>query len=201
MKPTDVAKSYNEIADIWNGDTLDRSNGIKQHQRALAFCTHKRSALDIGCGCSGRIIDLLLSNDFEVEGVDLSPRMLELARQRHPNIRFHHADICDWLFPRHYDLISAWDSIWHVPLSEQESVLGRMLGHLTDGGVCIFTLGGLNHAEEKTDSAMGPKMYYSTLGIPRTLELVAEAGCVCKHLEYDQYPEQHVYLVVQRCKK
>jgi RimJ/RimL family protein N-acetyltransferase len=41
-------------------------------------------------------------------------------------------------------------------------------------------------------------MYHATLGIPRTLEVLAEAGCVCRHLEYDQYPEGHVYLVAQK---
>ena len=198
MKPSDVGQGYDEIADVWNSDSFDSRNGIEQHERALAFCSEKRSALDIGCGCSGRIIDLLLMQGFEVEGVDLSHRMIELAKQRHPNVTFHHADICDWLFPRQYDLISAWDSIWHVPLAEHESVLRRMFKHLTVGGVCIFSMGGLDEEAEKSDSAMGPKMYYSTLGIPKTLELVTSAGCVCKHLEYDQYPEQHAYLVVQR---
>jgi hypothetical protein len=51
--------------------------------------------------------------------------MIKLARQRHPDITFYHADICKWDFPRTYDFISAWDSIWHLPLSEQELVLQK----------------------------------------------------------------------------
>lgn len=198
MQPTDIGKGYDEIADVWNAASFDRQNGIEQHRRALAFCENKRHAIDIGCGSSGRIIDLLLDEGFEVEGLDLSSRMLELARRRHPNLRFHQADICHWGFPRQYDLISAWDSVWHVPLTGQENMLRRMLKNLTAGGVCIFTMGGLEQAGEKFDSLMGPKMYYSTLGIPRTLEVVASAGCVCRHLEYDQHPQQHLYLIVQR---
>ena len=41
-------------------------------------------------------------------------------------------------------------------------------------------------------------MYYSVLGIPKTLEVLSAAGCICRHLEYDQYPEQHLYMIAQR---
>ena len=48
---------------------------------------------------------------------------------------------------------------------------------------------------------MGPPMYHATLGIPNTLHVLAEAGCVCRHLEYDQYPEAHVCLIAQQLEK
>jgi SAM-dependent methyltransferase len=140
----------------------------------------------------------LIGHGFDVEGLDLSPRMLELARKRHPDTTFHHADISTWNFSKKYDFISAWDSVWHLPLEDQETVLTKILRGLTSGGVCIFTTGGLDAAGEKTDSAMGPPMYYGVLGIPRTLQLISENQCVCRHLEYDQYPELHLYLIVQR---
>jgi RimJ/RimL family protein N-acetyltransferase len=41
-------------------------------------------------------------------------------------------------------------------------------------------------------------MYHATLGIPKTLQVLAEAGCVCRHLEYDQHPEAHVYVIAQK---
>jgi SAM-dependent methyltransferase len=124
--------------------------------------------------------------------------MIELAKKRHPDVTLHHADICEWNFPKKYDLISAWDSIWHLPLAAHEPVLNRILQGLTPGGVCIFTAGGLDAPAEKVDPAMGPPMYYSALGIPKTLKLLAEADCICRHLEYDQYPELHVYMIAQR---
>jgi hypothetical protein len=48
------------------------------------------------------------------------------------------------------------------------------------------------------DSEMGPKMYYSVLGIPTILDLLSECGCVSRHLEYDQYPQSHVFIIAQR---
>jgi hypothetical protein len=35
------------------------------------------------------------------------------------------------------------------------------------------------------------------LGIPATLRVISEAGCVCRHLEYDQYPELHLCVIAQ----
>ena len=198
MKPVDVAAGYDQLADLWNSDEFDRSNGIAQHKRAVAFCDQQRRALDVGCGSSGRIIELLQQHGFAVEGVDFSPRMLELAGKRHPQVTFHHADICDWGLPHQYDLISAWDSIWHVPLAQHEAVLRKLLTGLEPGGVCIFTMGGLDEEADKVDAAMGPQMYHSTLGIPKTLQIVQDTGCACRHLEYDQHPQPHVYVIVQR---
>ena len=198
MTPDQIAKSYDQIAEKWNNDDFPRSNGIDQHERAIAFIKERGDALDIGCGSSGRIIDLMIKHGFSVEGLDVSERMVELARERHPNIAIHHADISRWEFPKQYDLISAWDSIWHLPLSDQERVLTRILQGLKSGGIFIFTTGGVDAAEEKTDSVMGPPMYYSVLGIPRMLQVIAENQCVCRHLEYDQYPELHLYVIAQK---
>jgi SAM-dependent methyltransferase len=198
MIPREVATSYDLIADRWNDESFPRSNGIHQHERAIAFLKQKRHALDIGCGSSGRIIDLLLEQGFAAEGLDISDRMVQLSRQRHPALTFHHADICEWEPPKKYDLISAWDSIWHVPLAMQEMVMRKIMHALAPGGIFIFTTGGLDAPSEKVDAAMGPRMYHSVLGIPRTLELLSECGCVSRHLEYDQYPQSHVFIIAQR---
>ena len=198
MKPQDVGASYDQLADHWDGDGFNRANGIAQHERALQFAPASGQALDIGCGSSGRLINLLIEHDFTVEGLDISERMIELARARHPETVFHHADVCDWVPEKGYDFITAWDSIWHLPRAAHAATMEKILSWLRPGGVCIFTMGGVDEEGEKEDSAMGPPMYYSTLGIPQTLALVDRAGCICRHLEYDQHPELHVFAIVQR---
>ena len=198
MTPSEIARSYDQLADHWNSDAFNRANGMEPHKRAIAFLKNKGHALDVGCGSSGRFIDLLESQGFNAEGVDVSGRMIELARQRHPQLNFHHADIREWELPVKYDLISAWDSIWHLPLVDQEPVMRRLCEGLSPGGVFIFTTGGVEEPSEKVDSAMGPPMYYSVLGIPNLLRVLSESACICRHLEYDQYPELHVYIIAQK---
>lgn len=197
MNPTEVGKSYDAIAHCWQTPAQPLT-GIAQHQRAVQFVKTHGHALDVGCGCSGRFVDVLRGHGFKVEGVDVSERMIALAKQRNPDITFHHADICQWTLPRKYDLITAWDSIWHVKLEAQQRVLQKLCDGLNDGGVLIFTIGGSDHPGEVRDSCMGPPMYTGTLGIPATLALLAKWGCVCRHLEFDQHPNPHVFIIAQK---
>ena len=201
MKPQETAQSYDKIASHWNSGDFNRDNGLEQHRRALQFLRKKETGLDVGCGSSGRFIEMLISEGFEIEGVDVSPEMLRLAKERHPDVTFHLADICEWDLPGKYDFISAWDSIWHVPLEDQESVLTKLLTGLADGGVMIFSSGGVDTAGESSNPCFGQPLYHAAPGIPRLLEIISECGCVCRHLEYDQFPEKHLYLIVQKSDK
>ena len=152
----------------------------------------------MGCGCNDRFIRLLAAHGYEVEGLDVSAKMVALARARNSGVTFYHADVCAWSPPKKYDFITAWDSIWHVPLDRGESVLRKLCGALAPGGVFIWTTGGLDGPEEKRDSSMGAPVYYSVIGIPKTLEIIGDSDCVCRHLEYDQFPEKHVFLIAQK---
>jgi SAM-dependent methyltransferase len=197
MEPADIARSYDSIAHHWLEPHL-ATNGIRQHEHALKFRPRGGLALDVGCGCSGRFLRLLQSHGYEVEGLDVSSQMLALAKTRNPNATFYHADVCEWMPAKRYDFITAWDSVWHVPMDRSESVLRKLCGALTSGGVFIWTTGGPDGPEEKRDSSMGPPVYYSVLGISKTLQTIADAGCICRHLEYDQLPEKHVFLIAQK---
>jgi SAM-dependent methyltransferase len=198
MTPEETAHSYDRLAAHWNGEQFDRKNGILQHQRALQFLKSKKTAIDVGCGSSGRIIELLLSEGFETEGLDISPGMIRLAKERNPGQTFHLANICEWIFPKQYDFISAWDSIWHVPLAKHEAVLKKLCDGLRENGVLIFTSGGFDKPDESSNPCLGQPLYHAALGIPALLRLISENGCVCRHLEYDQYPELHIYFIIQK---
>ena len=198
MQPADIARSYDAIAERWLEPHLE-DNGIRQHEHALKFrASPGGRALDVGCGCQGRFIRLLARHGYTVEGLDVSARMIALAREREPQVTFHHADVCDWQPDGLYDFITAWDSIWHLPLERNAAVITQLCHALAPGGIFIFTLGGLDAPEEKQDTSMGVPMHYSTLGISQTLQTLTTAGCVCRHLEYDQYPESHVFVIAQK---
>jgi len=198
MDPADTGRSYDQIAQSWQ-DLPNKSYGVAQVERAIQFTKNRGAALDVGCGSHGRILDLLLRHGFQPEGIDISTEMIALARKRHPQITFHHADICAWNPSKPYDFISAWDSTWHLPLERQEPVLQKICTALAPGGVYLFTAVGIDVPIETTArSCWGIDLPYSSLGIPRYLELLAQFGCVCRHLEYDQYPEQHLVIIAQK---
>lgn len=198
MNPLAIGKAYDQITHLWEHENFDSANGIEPHKRALKFAVNKGQALDMGCGCTGRFIDLLLQEGFSPEGVDISEKMLHLAKSHHPTVVFHHQDIVEWVIHAKYDFITAWDSLWHIPLDQQNKVLSKLVASLNSGGILIFSFGGTNNPGEHTDNYMGPEVYYSTLGTKGFLQLLTELGCMIKHLEYDQYPAMHAYLIVQK---
>ena len=61
MTTNETAQNYDRLAGHWNGDAFDRQNGVAQHGRALRFVQRRGTALDVGCGSSGRIIELMLA--------------------------------------------------------------------------------------------------------------------------------------------
>ena len=183
MDPSAIGKAYDQITHLWERKDFNRQNGIEPHKRALTFvqhkAKHKAKALDIGCGCTGRVIDLLLREDFCPEGIDVSEEMVRLARKRHPEITFHQQDICEWVSGNTYDFITAWDSLWHLPLNQHEKVLSKLASWLNPNGVLIFSFGGTDKADEHTNDFMGPNMHYSTLGVNRFLQLLIQLVFKC----------------------
>lgn len=198
MKPEETGSHYDRLALHWQEQHRHSTYGLAALERAIRFVEHRSSALDVGCGSSGRFVDVLLRHGFTPAGLDVSAEMIALARERHPGLTFYTADISTWQFPQSYDLISAWDSTFHLPLAEQEPVLRKLCAGLNPNGVLLFTCGGTLGPEEISGGFDGQTFDYSTLGVNEFLRLLVESGCTCKHLEYDQYPENHVYIIAQK---
>lgn len=198
MDPQETGKHYGDIAAWWLEQMQGSSYGLAALERALRFVGTGRVALDVGCGCEGRFLGLLLARGFDCTGLDISEKMLVLAAQRHPAASFASGDICTWRLPRRYDLITAWDSTFHLPLESQEPVLVKLCEGLTPDGVLLFTCGDGKEPGTIQGEFGGQRFEYSTLGVPGFIRLLWRAGCTIQHVKYDQYPENHVYIVAKK---
>jgi 2-polyprenyl-3-methyl-5-hydroxy-6-metoxy-1,4-benzoquinol methylase len=199
MNPEDTATRYDRLAQWWQTRHQNSSYGIAQLERAIRFVEKKDLAIDIGCGSSGRFIKVLCEYGFEVEGLDISTEMIALAKQHYPDLTFYQEDVCKWNPTKHYDLIIAWDSTFHLPLAMQEPVMKKLCNALNPDGILMFTCGGGSRQSKVSGSFQGQNFEYSTLGVDAFLKILRENHCTCVHLEYDQYPENHVYIVVKKC--
>src|SRR5689334_485489 len=148
MKPEETGSHYDRIALWWQKQHVHSAYGITALERAIQFVENKSTALDVGCGSSGRFIEVFIKHSFTPTGVDISSEMIAMARQRHPQVAFYTADICTWQLPQKYDLISAWDSTFHLPLAEQKPVLKKLCNGLNPNGILLFTCGGGNGPQE-----------------------------------------------------
>ncbi len=193
MKPTDTGILYDRISSWWNDQQDQSTTGIHFVQMAIRLSANKDNALDVGCGSGGRIVAALLDAGFQVTGIDVSEAMLKYARTRHPDSDFIHDGICEWKPQEQYDAIIAWDSIFHVPYSEQRRVIGKLCDALANGGIILFTAGGVDG--EITGQMCGQHFYYSSLAEEEYLRIMKVNGCKCILMERDQHPEEHVVFI------
>jgi SAM-dependent methyltransferase len=98
---------------------------------------HCRAALDIGSGTAA-FTRLLAGRSDRVLGIDLSPEMVRIARERsaeYANIEFRIADLMDEPLPvAGFDCIAALAMLHHVPLVP---ALERLSALLSPGGVLL----------------------------------------------------------------
>jgi SAM-dependent methyltransferase len=101
--------------------------------------------LEIACG-TGRILLPCLQAGVDIEGLDLSPAMLQRLRNKaavlglHPTV--HQADMRTFALPRRYALIFiAFNGFVHcLTTQEQLDALRTWRDHLTLGGTVVFNV-------------------------------------------------------------
>ncbi|MCB1772919.1 MAG: class I SAM-dependent methyltransferase [Gammaproteobacteria bacterium] len=196
MNPEDIGHKYDRLAGWWQARHRDSDYGVAQLLRALAFCRDGGSALDVGCGAGGRLVGLLQQRGFGVTGIDVSAEMVRLARLEHPQHDFVQHDIGTWESERRFDLVFAWDSIFHLPLAMQQPVVSKLCGLLAPQGVLMYTFGDAHG--EHTDVWRGDTFHYSSIGIDGNLRLLLDSGLKVVHLEMDQFPQNHVCVIATR---
>ncbi len=96
------------------------------------------SALDIGCG-AGFLTHALSCEDYDVAGIDLSEKSLEVAKKHDPTgrVRYFHADAYSLPFPdRSFDVVFAMDILEHV--EEPERLIREASRVLKPNGLFFF---------------------------------------------------------------
>ncbi len=93
--------------------------------------------LDVGCG-TGRHLELLRDR-YEVQGLDLNPDFLEVARARCPGVPFHEADMTDFRLEDRFDVLTClFSAIAYVRTPERmRGAVRTMRAHLNPGGVVL----------------------------------------------------------------
>ena len=94
-------------------------------------------ALDAACG-TGRHTGYLVELGHQVIGVDSSPEMLAVAREKLPSVEFHQADLHELPVPdQAVDVVVCALALTHVP--DLEAVLGEFARVLRPGGHLVIS--------------------------------------------------------------
>jgi SAM-dependent methyltransferase len=97
-----------------------------------------RSLLDVACG-TGKHLAELSDRYPDVAGLDLDERLLEVARERLPDVTFHLADMTSFDLGRRFDVVTCLFSAIGYAGTEPKlrAAIETMARHLESGGVLI----------------------------------------------------------------
>ncbi len=130
-----VADNYARMVDETGLGDIRRHPWMKASIDAFAESVGGRGpVLDVGCG-PGTVTAYLAERGLDVSGVDLSPRMIENARRRHPQCRFSVASATELdLADASLGGVLGWWSLFNLPRDVLPQVLALFARALRPGG-------------------------------------------------------------------
>ncbi|MFE3818727.1 class I SAM-dependent DNA methyltransferase [Nocardia tengchongensis] len=161
----DTRMSYDSVATTYADLTRDLLDQTPQERSVLAsFADIVRAqggglVADVGCG-AGRITAHLRRLDVDAFGIDLSPRMIDVARRDHPGLRFEVGSMTNLaLAEASIAGLVAWYSLIHVPDDELGSVFDHFRRVLRPGGPLLIGFHVGDDSQVKTQGYGGHPMH------------------------------------------
>jgi SAM-dependent methyltransferase len=202
-----VARAYDaQLAGELDHKPLDRAL-----LTAFLELTGPGPVADVGCG-PGHVTRFLAARHPDVLGLDLSPRMIEIARQRAPELTFTVASMLSLPVPD-----GAWAgavamySIIHLSPPERAAAFGELARAVRDGGRLLVSFhidgpdvaaGSTTHLTTWFGSAVDVDVHFLD---PATIsgELAAagfriESTLLREPLDQAEFPSRRAYLLARR---
>jgi len=156
-----VKAGYNAIADRYLAERTRDSEDVRLLSDLTARLPANARILDAGCG-AGVPVAQILSQRFQVIGVDFSQAQIELARKHVPNVEFICQDMTELGFPNDkFDAICSYYAIIHIPRDEHQSLFANFYRMLKPGGLALLCLGAENLLDDIDENFFGARMYWS----------------------------------------
>ena len=141
--------------------------------------------LDVACGTGGHIP--YLSEVFRIEGLDLDPGMLDIARAKYRDVPIHAGDMVDFDLGRQFDVVvSLFSSVGYLKTPERLTLAVRnMARHVRPGGVLIIEPYFAPQAWKPRTSAPGASVVDNPdITIVRMIDWVREADVIKSTFHY-----------------
>lgn len=128
-----LSEAYNRACYALRRVVLDR--GLRQE----GFDPRGHEVLDVGCG-TGFFTAYYLTRGARVTGIDIAPTSIERLRARHPEARFELVDVSETSLDRRYDLVNAFDVLYHITDDERwERAVSTLAGAVEPRGLLLLT--------------------------------------------------------------
>lgn len=137
--PDRIAEHYERHAHAFDHARRKRFVERPWLDRFLLAVPRGGHILDLGCGGGEPIDRYLIDTGHVLTGVDISERMIALARIRFPRHRWLRADMRSAKMDRRFHGVLAWDSLFHLRRQEQAMMIVHVADWLEPGGLFLFS--------------------------------------------------------------
>jgi ubiquinone/menaquinone biosynthesis C-methylase UbiE len=121
-------------------------------------------------------VDVEISKNHKITGVDISQTQINLARINVPTGRFLHRDAGSVQFsPDSFDAVISFYTLEHIPRIEHETILRRLYQWLRPGGLLLISYEAVDY-DNVTGEWLGVPMFFSCFDPQTVKRLVNEAG-------------------------
>jgi ubiquinone/menaquinone biosynthesis C-methylase UbiE len=171
-----VKDGYNAIADRYLAERTRDSEDVGLLRDFIYRLPVNAKVLDAGCG-AGIPVSQMLSERFQVTGVDFSEAQIELARKHVPNGSFICQDMTKSDFPdESFEGIVSYYAIIHIPREEHQPLLANFYRMLKAGGFALLCLGAEHLIDDFDENYLGTRMYWSHYDAETYLKMLKECG-------------------------
>lgn len=187
--PLETGEAYDKIADWVMAGMSASPCGMPFLEELAGKLPENAHVLELGCGF-GRMTRVLLDRGFQVTALDVSEKMIRLARDYVPEAVLVHGDASEFCSAETYDAVLAWDSLFHLPPERQRPMMERISALLKPGGILLMTSG----MKEGYASGLmsGVMFHYSTLSQGEYRRILERNHLVILKMIQDQPPEEHL---------
>ena len=151
-----------------------RWNERPWHDRFAEALPVGATVLDLGCGAGCPVAAHLHAHGHHVTGVDSSPTMISLCRQRLPDHEWIVADMRGLALARRFDGILAWDNVFHLDHDHQRAIFAVFAAHARPGALLMFNTG--DRHGEAIGEYRGDPLYSASLAPSEYRSLLDQAG-------------------------
>jgi SAM-dependent methyltransferase len=154
---TGLSLAYNRACYQLRREVLSRA------LREQAFDPQGRTVLDVGCG-TGFFTAYYLERGARVTGIDIAPTSVTTLSQRHPQARFILADVGEQPVEGRYDLVNAFDVLYHITDDARwETAVTNLAAAVEGGGLLLVSDAFSDLGEVASHNRMRPLERYRAL--------------------------------------
>jgi SAM-dependent methyltransferase len=132
---------YQRHAKAWAAERGTRLVEAAWLDRFRSLLPSGGAVLDIGCGSGEPIARYLIERGHAVIGVDSSPEMIDMCRDRFPDGDWRICDMRNLSMDRAFNGILAWNSYFHLCHDDQRRMFPIFRSHSAAGAALLFTSG------------------------------------------------------------